>query len=95
MWLTETGGIVQFGRAFPNKHGSGLTRAAKVLEVHVRGRRLAVPQIKRLYIYDWTGGDSLDPLRRRSDERPRPAPPRLSSSSAEQLHAAKCRVKIS
>ena len=25
VWLTETGGIVQFGGAFPNKRGSGLT----------------------------------------------------------------------
>ena len=32
VWLTETGGIVQFGGAFPNSHGSGLTRAAKVLK---------------------------------------------------------------
>ena len=32
VWLTETGGIVQFGGAFPNKNGSGLTRAAKVLK---------------------------------------------------------------
>ena len=32
VWLTETGGIVQFGGAFPNQHGSGLTRAARVLK---------------------------------------------------------------
>ena len=32
VWLTETGGIVQFGGAFPNRNGSGLTRAAKVLD---------------------------------------------------------------
>ncbi|HUB35273.1 MAG TPA: hypothetical protein VL972_00475 [Solirubrobacteraceae bacterium] len=55
VWLTETGGIVQFGGAFPNKHGSGLTRAAKVLK-YMFAVAGAVPQIKRLYIYDWTGG---------------------------------------
>ena len=57
VWLTETGGIVQFGGAFPNRRGSGLTRAAKVLKYMfaVAGSR---PQIKRLYIYDWTGGNA-------------------------------------
>ena len=57
MWLTETGGIVKFGGAFPNSHGSGLTRAAKVLKYMfaVAGSH---PQIKRLYIYDWIGGNS-------------------------------------
>jgi len=56
VWLTETGGIVQFGGAFPNRRGSGLTRAAKALKYMfaVAGSR---PQIKRLYIYDWTGGN--------------------------------------
>ncbi len=56
IWLTETGGIVQFGGVFPNSHGSGLTRAAKVLEYMfaVAGSQ---SQIKRLYIYDWTGGN--------------------------------------
>src|SRR3989442_167322 len=31
LWLTETGGIVQFGGAFPNRRGSGLSRAAPLL----------------------------------------------------------------
>ncbi|MGA2320680.1 MAG: hypothetical protein ABSG95_08035 [Solirubrobacteraceae bacterium] len=55
VWLTETGGIVQFGNAFPNKHGSGLKRAAKVI-TYMFKVAASVPQIKRLYIYDWTGG---------------------------------------
>jgi hypothetical protein len=55
VWLTETGGIVQFGGAFPNRRGSGLTRAAKVLK-YMFAVAGAVPQVKRLYIYDWTGG---------------------------------------
>ena len=41
VWLTETGGIVQFGSAFPNVHGSGLTRAAKVIKYMFARRRLA------------------------------------------------------
>ncbi len=76
VWLTETGGIVKFGGAFPNKHGSGLTRAAKVLKFMfaVAG---SMPQIKRLYIYDWNGGTRVHALRRRPDERPRTAARRL------------------
>ena len=76
VWLTETGGIVKFGDAFPNNHGSGLRRAAKVLNF-MFGVAASNPRIKRLYIYDWTGGDRLDALRRGPDERPRPAPPGL------------------
>jgi hypothetical protein len=55
VWLTETGGIVQFGGAFPNRRGSGLTRAAKVLK-YMFAVASSQPQVKRLYIYDWTGG---------------------------------------
>ena len=32
VWLTETGGLVKFLPSFPNQHGSGLTRAAKVFK---------------------------------------------------------------
>ncbi len=55
VWLTETGGLVKFGGGFPNNHGSGLTRAAKVLKYMfaVAGSN---SQIKRLYVYDWNGG---------------------------------------
>jgi len=55
VWLTETGGIVKFGGAFTNVHGSGLRRAAKVTK-YMFALAGAIPQIKRLYIYDWTGG---------------------------------------
>ncbi len=55
VWLTETGGIVQFGGAFPNRHGEGLGRAARVLS-HVFAVARSEPRIKRLYIFDWTGG---------------------------------------
>jgi hypothetical protein len=55
VWLTETGGLVKFGGAYPNRNGSGLTRAAKVLEFMfaVAGSR---SQVKRLYVYNWNGG---------------------------------------
>jgi hypothetical protein len=57
VWLTETGGIVQFGGAFTNRRGSGLTRAAKVLK-YMFAVAASQPQVKRLYIYDWTGGNA-------------------------------------
>ena len=40
---------------FPNNHGSGLTRAAKVLK-YMFALAGALPQIKRLYIYRLDGG---------------------------------------
>lgn len=54
VWLTETGGIVKFGGAFPNRKGSGDRRAAKALSFMFR---LAASnrRISRLYIYQWTG----------------------------------------
>ncbi|HUN78979.1 MAG TPA: hypothetical protein VMU32_08675 [Solirubrobacteraceae bacterium] len=57
VWLTETGGIVKFAGEFKNNHGAGVRRAAKVLK-YMFGVASAVPQIKRLYIYDWHGGNS-------------------------------------
>ena len=59
VWLTETGGIVKFGGAFPNRKGSGLKRAAKALDYMFK---LAASNraITRLYIFQWTGGTSLE-----------------------------------
>jgi polysaccharide biosynthesis protein PslG len=57
VWLSETGGIVKFGRAFPDRRGSGLWRAARVLSFTfalVSRER----QVKHVYIYDWSGGTS-------------------------------------
>jgi hypothetical protein len=74
VWLTETGGIVKFGRAFPNRKGSGLSRAAKVLAF-----TLALisqeRQIKHVYIYDWSGGTTAGFDAGLTDSRglPRPA----------------------
>ena len=36
VWLTETGGIVQFGGAFPNNHGSGPHARGEGAQIHVR-----------------------------------------------------------
>ena len=59
IWLTETGGIVQFGGAFPNRSGSGLSRAAKVIHFTF-GLASSQHQITRLYLYDWTGGPNSE-----------------------------------
>ena len=91
VWLTETGGIVQFGGAFPNRHGSGLTRAAKVLK-YMFGVAGSSPQIKRLYIYDWTGGYTstrFDAGLMNAHNQPRPG----YVVVCRQLHGAKCNVK--
>ncbi len=91
VWLTETGGIVKFGRSFPNEHGSGLTRAAKVLS-YMFALAASEPQIKRLYIYDWTGGTSstrFDAGLMNARDQPRPG----YLVVCRHLHAASCDVK--
>lgn len=91
VWLTETGGIVKFGGAFPNRHGEGLTRAAKVLNFMfaVAGSHA---KIKRLYIYDWTGGNAstrFDAGLMNAHEQPRPG----YVVVCKALHAKKCNLK--
>ena len=54
VWLTETGGIVKLGRSFTNIRGSGLRRAARVLK-YTFDTAYSTPQVKRLYVYDWSG----------------------------------------
>jgi hypothetical protein len=54
VWLTETGGIVQFGSEFTNKGAKGLARAAKALR-YMFSLAASSPRIKRLYIFQWTG----------------------------------------
>ena len=93
VWLTETGGIVQFGGGFPNRHGSGLTRAANVLKYMFAVAR-EIPQVKRLYIYDWSGGNSRTRFDAGlTDDHHRPRPGYVVVCRA--LHAAKCAVKVS
>jgi hypothetical protein len=92
IWLTETGGIVKFGRGFPNNHGSGLKRAAKTLEYTFKVAR-SQPQIKRLYIYDWTGGTAstrFDAGLMDIHFRPREG----YEVVCKELHASKCAVKL-
>jgi len=88
VWLTETGGLVKFGGSFPNNHGSGLTRAAKVLKYMfaVAGSR---SQIKRLYVYDWNGGTAatrFDAGLMNAHEQPRAG----YVVVCRQMHSAKC-----
>jgi len=92
VWLTETGGIVQFG-SFTNRNGSGLTRAASVVK-YVFALAHSQPQITRLYLYDWTGGNAstrFDAGLMSAREQPRPGYVVLCRA----LHAAKCNVKLS
>ncbi|HWX75242.1 MAG TPA: hypothetical protein VNZ05_08045 [Solirubrobacteraceae bacterium] len=93
VWLTETGGIVQFGGAFPNRNGSGLSRAAKVLNYtfNLAGSQ---GQIRRLYIYNWTGGvnsSRFDAGLTDSRDRPRMG----YQVVCHRLHGAKCNVRLS
>jgi hypothetical protein len=93
VWLTETGGIVQFGSAFPNRKGSGLTRSSKALAYMFR-LASSNKRIARLYIFQWSGGNGsvrfdaglMDP-----NDLPRPG----YVVVCKQLHAANCRVKTS
>jgi hypothetical protein len=93
VWLTETGGIVKFGGAFPNRGGSGLRRAAKVLG-YMFNVASSQPRIKRLYIYDWTGGNASTRFDAGlTDNRHNPRPGYVVV--CKRLHGAKCNVKVS
>jgi hypothetical protein len=90
-WLTETGGIVQFKPSFLNRHGSGLTRAARVLK-YMFNVAASNPRIKRLYIYDWSGGTGstrFDAGLMNAHQQPRPG----YVVVCKALHAARCSVK--
>jgi hypothetical protein len=90
-WLTETGGLVKFGSAFPNKNGSGLRRASKVLG-YMFNVAAAHAKITRLYIYDWTGGTAstrFDAGLTDAHHVPRPG----YVTVCKRLHGAKCNVK--
>jgi hypothetical protein len=55
LWLTETGGVVKFGSEFPNRHGSGLTRAKRAVAYAFKLAK-SNPRITRLYIFSWFAG---------------------------------------
>ena len=93
VWLTETGGIVQFGGAFPNRRGAGLARAARVLG-YTFNLASDYSRIKRLYIYNWSGG--LDSARFDAGLTDRHFRPRVGYVVVcKRLHGAKCNVKVS
>jgi hypothetical protein len=54
LWLTETGGVVKFGREFPNVRGAGLKRARRALAFAFKLAESS-PRITRLYIFAWFG----------------------------------------
>lgn len=91
VWLTETGGIVNFPPSFLNRNGSGLTRAAKVLKFMFQ-LASAHAKIKRLYIYDWEPGEgkvTFDAGLTNTKGEPRPG----YVVVCKQLRAAKCDLK--
>ena len=72
VWLTETGGIVQFKPEFPNVRGSGLDAGGEGAEVHVQ-RRGVQPADQAPVHLRLERRDDGDALRRRADRRPRQA----------------------
>jgi hypothetical protein len=50
VWLTETGGIVRFGRGFPQDE----QRAARAVKF-VLALAKKKPRVQRVYLYNWTG----------------------------------------
>jgi hypothetical protein len=93
VWLTETGGIVKFGGAFPNHRGSGLRRAARALSYMFR-LASSNSRIKRLYIFQWSGATQaarFDAGLTDPHYNPRPG----YVVVCQRVHAAKCRVKTS
>jgi hypothetical protein len=50
VWLTETGGIVEFGRSFPRDEQRAARATTYALEQARDNER-----VKRIYLYNWTG----------------------------------------
>jgi len=71
-WLTETGGVVNFGRSFPYDVNRAANRTKFMFDTVARFRR----DIKRLYVYNWTGAPQtarFDAGLINPDGSPRPA----------------------
>lgn len=71
-WLTETGGLAAFSRAFPYSEGRQANRMKYMFRLTRRYRR----HIQRLYSYNWTGaprGARFDAGLTRADGSLRPA----------------------
>lgn len=93
VWLTETGGIVKFGGAFPNVKGSGLRRASSALSYMFR-LAASSSRIKRLYVFQWSGSRGAARFDAGlTDPHYNPRPGYVVVCKA--LHAAKCKMKTS
>ena len=93
VWLTETGGIVKFG-GFTNVNGSGLSRAARVVSYTLSLAASQSGQIRRVYLYNWTGGTAGSRFDAGlTDSRHLPRSGYVALCRA--LHAPGCAVKIS
>jgi hypothetical protein len=78
VWLTETGGIVKFGRSFPRDE----RRAARAVSFALRLARKH-ERVKRIYLYNWTGAEPdarFDSGLVGPDGKPRPAYERLKAA---------------
>ncbi|MBA2348369.1 MAG: hypothetical protein H0V81_08740 [Solirubrobacterales bacterium] len=53
-WLTETGGIVNFGKSFPYSESRAKSRLSTMFSLANKFRRSGV---ERLYIYNWKGAE--------------------------------------
>jgi len=53
VWLTETGGLVQFGASFPRDEQRAARATAYALE-----QARANERVGRIYLYNWTGADA-------------------------------------
>jgi hypothetical protein len=81
-WLTETGGVVNFGRSFrcdPSNPAPAERRAASSVSRMFSLARSNRRYIKRLYVYNWTGAscNGFDTGLTRADGSTRPAYDRL------------------
>ncbi len=77
VWLTETGGIVKFGRNFPRDEQRAARAVSFALKLARKNKR-----VKRIYLYNWTGskpGDRFDSGLVGPGGKPRPAYARLKA----------------
>ncbi len=72
IWLTETGGIVKFGRSFPYSLSRASHRLSTMFSIAKRFRH---SRVERVYVYNWTGaapGARFDAGLTEPDGTPRP-----------------------
>jgi hypothetical protein len=84
-WLTETGGIVKFGRSFPCSTRRAASRIKTMFSI---ARRYRSSGIQRIYVYNWTGAGCaarFDAGLTNPDGSPRPAYNTLRSALPNYL----------